>query len=264
MRRLFPLTLSSVCRGVIASVVLTLALSPIAFGSEIRVICTQALKGTMAKIGPQYERETGDKLLITYGATAQLLTHINKGESFDVIIVVSQALADLAKSGKVVDSSRADVARSGIGVAIRRGGQRPDITTVDAFKKTLLAAKSIAYTNPADGGTSAVYFAELIKKLGIAEQLRPKTKFVPGGTSSGTLVASGEAELAVQFISELLLAPGVEIAGPLPPEVQSYIVISAGVSREAADPVVAGRLVRFLSSPAVAPVLPEAGLEPPK
>jgi molybdate transport system substrate-binding protein len=220
MRRLFPLTLPSVCRGVIASVVLTLALSPIAFGSEIRVICTQALKGTMAKIGPQYERETGDKLLITYGATAQLLTHINKGESVDVIIVVSQALADLAKSGKVVDSSRADVARSGIGVAIRRGGPRPDITTVDAFKKTLLAAKSIAYTNPADGGTSAVYFAELIKKLGIAEQFRPKTKFVPGGTSSGTLVASGEAELAVQFISELLLSPGVEIAGPLPPQVQ--------------------------------------------
>jgi molybdate transport system substrate-binding protein len=212
----------------------------------------------MAKIGPQYERETGDKLLITYGATAQLLTHINKGESVDVIIVVSQALADL------VDSSRADVARSGIGVAIRRGGPRPDITTVDAFKKTLLAAKSIAYTNPADGGTSAVYFAELIKKLGIAEQFRPKTKFVPGGTSSGTLVASGEAELAVQFISELLLSPGVEIAGPLPPEVQSYIVISAGVSKEAADPVTAGRLVRFLSSPAVAPVLPEAGLEPPK
>jgi molybdate transport system substrate-binding protein len=241
-----------------------LALSPIAFGSEIKVICTQALKGTMAKIGPQYERETGDKLLITYGATAQLLTHINEGESFDVIIVVRQALADLAKSGKIVDSSRTDVARSGIGVAVRREGPRPDITTVDAFKKTLLAAKSIAYTNPADGGTSAVYFAELIKKLGIAEQLRPKTKFAPGGTSSGILVASGEADLAVQFISELLLVPRIEIAGPLPPQIQHYIVVSAGVSKDAADPVSAGRLVRFLSSPAVAPVLPEAGLESPK
>jgi molybdate transport system substrate-binding protein len=128
----------------------------------------------------------------------------------------------------------------------------------------LLAAKSIAYTNPADGGTSAVYFAELIKKLGIAEQLRPKTKFAPGGTSSGILVASGEADLAVQFISELLLVPRIEIAGPLPPQIQHYIVVSAGVSKDAADPVSAGRLVRFLSSPAVAPVLPEAGLESPK
>ena len=264
MRKTMASLFSSVRGGMIASVIFTVSLSPAAFSSEIRVMCTQALKGMMAKLGPQYVRDTGDKLLITYGPTAQLLTHINKNESVDVIIVVSQALADLAKSGKVMESGRTDIARSGIGVAIRRGEPRPDITTVDAFKKTLLAAKSIAYTNPADGGASAVYFAELLKKLGIAEQLRPKTKFAPAGTSSGTLVASGEAELAVQFISELLLVPGVEIVGPLPPEIQSYIVISAGVSKEAADPKAAGRLVRFLSSPAVAPVLPEAGLEPPK
>jgi molybdate transport system substrate-binding protein len=264
MHKHAALVLSSVCKAVLASAVFIIALSPIALASDVKVMCTQALKGTMAKLGPLYERETGNKLLITYGATAQLLPAINKGEPVDVIIVVKPMLAELAKSGKVVESSQVDIARSGVGIAIRPGSVRPDISTVDAFKNTLLAARSIAYTNPADGGLSAVHFAELINKLGIADQLRPKTKFAPGGTSSAALVVSGEADLAVQFISELLLVPGVEIAGPLPPEIQRYIVVSAGVSEQAADPVAAGRLVRFLSSPAVGPLLPEAGLEAPK
>ena len=252
-------------RFVIAVLLVLALLVPLQMsGSDIKVMCTQALKGTMAKLVPMYERETGDKLLITYGATAQLLPAINRGEPVDVIIVVKPTLGELAKSGKVVVSSQIDIARSGVGIAIRRGSARPDISTVDAFKKTLLAARSIAYTNPADGGTSAVYFAELIKKLGIEDQLRPKTKFAPGGTSSAALVVSGEADLAVQFISELLLVPGIEIAGPLPPEIQHYIVVSAGVGNDAADPVSAARLVRFLSSPAVTPVLPEAGLEASK
>jgi molybdate transport system substrate-binding protein len=241
-----------------------MALSPIASAAEIKVLCTQALKGTMAKLGPQYESKTGDKLLITYGATGQLLARLNQGEPVDVIIVTGPALADLAKSGKVVDSSRADVARSGIGVAIRRGAPRIDISTVDAFKKTLLAAKYITYTDPAAGGASAVYFVELIKKLGIAEQLAPKTKLAPGGTSSAALVVSGEADLAVQNISELILVPGIEIAGPLPPQIQLYIVLSAGISKAAANPAAAARLIKFLSSPAVAPALREAGLEPPR
>lgn len=264
MRKLLESGFSSVCGGVIAIVVLILAISPAAFGSDIRVMCTTALTGTMAKLAPEYERETGDKLLITYGATAGLLARVNRGERFDVFVATSKALSDLAKSGKVMESGRIDVARSGIGIAIRRGGPRPDISTVEAFKASLLAAKSIAYTNPADGGASSVYFAELIKKMGIADQLRPKTKFAPGGTSSATLVASGEAELAVQMISELIVVPGVEIAGPLPPGVQSFTVLSGGISKEAADVTAARRLLLFLSSPAVIPALREAGLEPPK
>ena len=233
-------------------------------GSDIRVMCSTALRGTMLKAGSQYERESGDKLLIAYGTTPQLLARINQGELADVVIMGSQFLADLATSGKVVDSSRIDLAQSGIGVAIRRGAPKPDISTIDAFKKSLLAAKSIGYTNPADGGVSAVYFAELIKKFGMAEQLRPKTRLAPGGTSAASLAASGKAELAVQFISELIVEPGAEIVGPLPPEIQKYIVISAAVSKETANPFASARLLRFLSSPALTPLLLEAGLEPPK
>jgi molybdate transport system substrate-binding protein len=235
-----------------------------AFSSEIKVFCTQALKGVMANVGPQFERETGNKLVITYGATGGLVNQVNKGEAFDVIIVVKPALENLAKQGKVVEQSRTDVARAGVGVAIRRGAARPDISTVEAFKRTLLNAKSISYTNPAEGGTSGIYIAEVIKKLGLAEQLAPKTKLAPGGTSSGTIVAAGDAELAMQMISELVPVPGVEILGPLPAEIQSYSVLSAGVSPGAADQSAAKRLIAFLSSPAVAPVLRERGLEPPK
>lgn len=235
-----------------------------ALGSDIKVFCTQALKGVVAKVGPQYERESGNKLVMTYGATGQLVDQVDKGETFDVIIVIKPALEKLAKQGKVLDASRIDVAKAGVGVAIRKGAARPDISTVEAFKKTLLNAKSISYTNPADGGASGVYIAGVIKKLGLAEQLAPKTKLAPGGTSSGSLVASGDSELAMQMISELVPIPGIEILGPLPPAIQSYSVLSAGVSSGAADKKAAEGVIAFLTSPAVAPVLREKGLEPAK
>jgi molybdate transport system substrate-binding protein len=232
--------------------------------SEITMMCTLALKGAMAKLGPQYEHETGDKLLITYGSTRGLLDRINKREAVDVVIVTKTALADLLKQGKVEELGHTDVAQSGIGVAIRRGGTRPDISTLDAFKRSLLAAKSVASTNPADGGASGIYFGKLIERLGIAEQLGPKIKFAPGGTSSGLLVASGEAEIAVQMMSELVSIPGSEVVGPLPAELQSFSVFSAGVSSSPADQAAARRLILFLTSPAVAPTLRESGLESPK
>jgi molybdate transport system substrate-binding protein len=242
----------------------SVALPSNAFGSEIKVFCTQAFTGVMAKLGPQFERETGNKLVFTYGATGGLVARVNNGEAFDVIIGTKSAVENLAKAGKVVDQGRTDIALAGIGVAVRRGAPKPDLSSVDAFKRALLNAKSIAYTNPADGGASGIYIAELIKKLGMADQLAPKTKLAKGGTSSGTLVASGDAEIAMQMISELIPVPGVEIAGPLPAEIQSFTVMSVGMSAGAADQSAAKRLIVFLSSPAVAPVLREKGLEPPK
>ncbi len=235
-----------------------------AFSSEIKVFCTQGLTGVMTKLGPQFEHESGSKLLVTYGPTGGLVARVNKGESFDVVIVSNTALENLAKQGKVVDGSRTDIARAGVGVAIRRGATRPDISSVEAFKQTLLNAKSIAYTNPADGGVSGVYIAEVIKRLGIAEQLAPKTKLARGGTSSGVLVASGEAEIAIQMTSDLIPVAGVEVVGPLPAEIQSFAVLSAGISTGAAEQGAAKRLIVFLTSPAVVPVLRETGLEPPK
>ncbi len=240
------------------------ALSSTAFAAEIRVFCTFGLQGAITQLAPQFERQTGNKLIMTFGPTGGVAARVKNGEPFDVVIVSESAMAGLVKLGKVVEQGRTDIARVGISVAIRRGDSRPDIRSVESFKAALLAAKSISYTNPADGGFSGVYMAELVKRLGIAEKLAPKTKLARGGTSSGALVASGEAEIAIQTTSDLLPTPGIEIVGPLPAEIQNFTVISAGIGAGAADPTAAKRLILLLSSPTVYPVLRETGLEPPK
>lgn len=244
--------------------IVIVTLSSTAFGAEIRVFCTFGLQGAITQLAPQFERESGNKLIMTFGPTGGVAARARNGEPFDVIIVSKAAMADLVKLGKVAEQSRTDLARVGISVAIRRGGSRPDISSVESFKAVLLSAKSISYTNPVDGGFSGVYFAGLIKRLGIADKLASKTRLAPGGTSSGALVASGKAEIAIQTTSDLLPTPGIEIVGPLPAEIQNYTVISAGIGAKAADPAAAKRLILLLSSPAVYPVLRETGLEPPK
>jgi len=235
-----------------------------AFGADIRVFCTFGVQGAITKLAPQFERETGDKLIMTFGSTGGVATRAKNGEPFDVIIVSSSAMADLIKLGKVVEQGRTDIGRVGISVAIRRGGSRPDISSVESFKAALLAAKYISYTNPVDGGFSGVYFAELVKRLGIAEQLAPKTKLARGGTSSGVLAASGEVDFAIQTTSDLVPTPGIEIVGPLPAAIQNFTVLTAGISAKATDPAAAKRLIAQLASPAVYPVFRETGLEPPK
>ena len=255
----------SIRRVVIALVLITaLAIPSNAFASEIKVLCTSALTGAMEKLGPQFERETGNKLVISYGATGGLLNRVKNGEAADVVIVTAPALDSVVKLGKIVEQGRTPIAQTGVGIAIRRGAPRPDISSAEALKRTLLAAKSIAYSDPAGGGASGIVFAQVVEKLGIAEQLKPKTKLVPAGGSSGTLAASGEVEIAVQMISELMPVAGAEVVGPLPPGLQSLTVFSAGVSANAANPAAAKQLILFLSSPAAAPVLREAGLEPAK
>jgi molybdate transport system substrate-binding protein len=244
--------------------IVILALSSTALGAEIRVFCTFGLQGAITQLAPQLERETGNKLILTVGSTGGVAARVKNGEPFDVVIVSETAMAGLVKLGKVVEQGRTDIARVGISVAIRRGASRPDISSVESFKAALLAAKSISYTNPVDGGFSGVYFAELVKRLGIAEKLAPKTKLARGGTSSGALVASGEAEIAIQTTSDLIPTPGIEIVGPLPAEIQNFTVLSVVIGAKAADPAAAKRLILLLSSPAVYPVLRETGLEPPK
>jgi molybdate transport system substrate-binding protein len=244
--------------------IVVVAGSSTAFGAEIRVFCTFGLQGAITQLRPQFERETGHKLILTFGPTGGVAARVKNGEPFDVVIVSQTALADLIKLGKVVEQGRTDIARVGISVAIRRGAARPDISSVESFKAALLAAKSISYTNPVDGGFSGVYLAELFKRLGMAEKLAPKTKLARGGTSSGVLVAAGEAQIAIQTTSDLLPTSGIEIVGPLPAEIQSFTVISAGIGAGAVDPAAAKQLIRLLSSPAVYPVLRETGLEPPK
>lgn len=250
-------------RGLAFAATLLLGLTPLSVpAAELKVFCTQALTGTFAKLGPQFERETGTKLVMTYGATAGLIERVAKGETFDVAVLTKPAMDDLVKQGKVAARASVDVARAGIGVAMRPGARRPDLSSTEAFKTTMLNANSVTYTDPAGGGGSGVYAGELMKRLGIVEQMMPKTKLAAAGTSSARFVASGEAEFAIQTISELVLAAGIEVAGPLPPELQMYTVMSAGIGATAADAAAARRLIDYLASSALAPVLRDAGLEP--
>lgn len=241
-----------------ASLVLVSVLAEgIANAAEIKVLSTIGVKSVVDELGPQFERETGNKLAITYGIANLMRRQIEAGESFDLAIMTAPVADALIKQGKLVAATRQDLARGGIGIAVRTGAPKPDIASVEALKRALLDAKSIAYSKE---GASGVYFAGLLEQFGIAEAMKPKTRYA--GTNVGELVATGEAQMGVQLITELLAVPGVEVVGPLPPQVQSYVVLTAGVGAQATEPETAAAFIRFLTTPAAAAVVRSKGLEP--
>jgi molybdate transport system substrate-binding protein len=231
--------------------------------ATISVYCTTALNKAMEDLAPQFAHATGHQLTLTFASAASLAKRVADGEAPDVAIVAGPALDDLIKAGRV-RGSRVDVAKSGMGVAVRAGAGKPDISTAEAFKQTLLAAKAIAASNPAGGGASGTHFAAVLTRLGIAEVIQPKLKYGAGGLGglAGTLVANGEAELGVQQISELMAAGGVDIVGPLPAELQNTTQFSAGVPANAKMPGEGRTLIAFLATPAARAVLKAKGLEP--
>ena len=182
---------------------------------------------------------------------------IDAGAAFDVAILTAEVTDDLIKQGKVT-GSRSDIAKSGVGVGVRAGAPKPDISTAEAFKRTLLSAKSVAYSAQ---GMSGVYFASLLQRLGIADEMRPKSK-VQSGVPTGEVAARGEAELAIQQISELLPVAGLDLVGPFPPELQLYTVFSAGLGAHAKNKAGAQALIDFLSAQKSNPLLKAKGLEP--
>jgi molybdate transport system substrate-binding protein len=231
--------------------------------AEVKVYCTTALNKAMEELGPQFERASGNKLVLTFASAASLAKRVADGEGPDAAIVAGPALDDLIKQGRV-GGSRVDVAKSGMGVAVKTGTAKPDISSTEAFKRALLNAKAIAASNPAGGGASGTHFAAVLERLGIAEAIKPKLKYGAGGLGglAGTLVANGEAELGVQQISELMAAGGVDIVGPLPAELQNTTQFSAGVPVNAKVPDAGRALIAFLATPAARDVLKAKGLEP--
>jgi molybdate transport system substrate-binding protein len=228
-----------------------------ASAAEIKVLCSNGLREVFAELRPEFERASGHTVAVTYGLAAAFKQQIEAGEAFDVVVVPPPLLDDLVKQGKVADEGRATIARAGIGVAIRAGATRPDISTTDAFKHALTAAKSVTF---AKAGQSGVYFAGLLTRLGIADQV--KTAPQPTGVEVGAAVAQGEAELGVLPISEIMPVKGVEVLGPLPAELQSYVVMAAGVAASAKDGAAARDLVKFLKAPDHVPVIKAKGMEP--
>ena len=236
-----------------------LALPLLAAGAdaaELKVLASTAVKTSLEALAPQFEKATGNKIDVTFAPASALKEKIEQGTAFDVAILTTPIIDGLASGGKV-DTARTAIAHSGIGVAIRKGAMKPDISTKDAFKQTLLSAHSVGYT--AAGATGA-YLKTLFDKLGIAEELKPRLKLLQGGV--GEAVTSGEIEIGMTQISEILPYPGAELAGPLPPEIQSYTSFSGAVSAASKEADAARAFVKFLTATDAFAVIKAKGMEP--
>ena len=237
---------------------LVLALSGAAQAAEIQVLSSNAMKTVLEELAPQFEKATAHKLAIKYAPAAELKARIEKGEACDVAILTTATLDDLIRQGKLAAATRADIARSGVGVAIRKGAARPDISTADAFKRALLAAKSIAYVGT---GATGPNMRKIFDGFGIGDEMKAKTKLL-SGVGAAEAIAHGEAELGFTQVSEILSIAGAELAGPLPPEVQIYTVFPTAVGTGAKEAAGAQALIKFLTAPAAAPVIRAKGMEP--
>jgi molybdate transport system substrate-binding protein len=230
--------------------------------AEIKVLSAGAYKSVAVAVQPDFEKQTGHKLVIDNDTVGGLVKRIEGGEAFDVVIVSPGAVDDLIKKGKAVAGTRQTLARVGIGVMVKDGAAKPDIATVDAFKKAVLDAKTVAYIDPASGGSSGIYLASLFEKLGIANAMKPKAKLKQGGYVAD-LIVSGEAELGIHQISEILPVKGVTLVGPLPAEIQNYTTYAAGLGAGARDVAAAKALIEALAGSMAAPVLKSKGMEGP-
>lgn len=226
--------------------------------AELKVMSTHAAMEVLSELGPQFELETGHKLTYSYDPTKALIRQIEEGASFDVVIATKAALDGLATKG-IVDT-RVNIGKSGLGVAVRKGAPKPDISTVEGFKQTMLSAKSVVRSTE---GASGLYFAKLMTRLGIADQMKDKLKLGPSGRIA-ELVAKGDVEIAVQQISEILPVTGAELVGPFPPEIQLYTTFSAGIGTKTKQVDAAAALLKFLKGPEAALVIKAKGLEPIK
>jgi len=232
--------------------------------AELKVISAGAVRGLIGQIIEDYSRQSGQKFDFTIGTTGQLRNIIASGQHADLIICSAPLMAELEKVGKFVPGSRIDLGRVGIGVAVRDGATVPDVATQDAFKAALVAAKSVAYTNPAEGGTSGIYFTGLAERLGIGDAVKAKSVLTKGGREAAIEVAEGRAEMAIVFMSEAVVVKGVKLAGPLPPPLQDYSVYAAAIPASSTDPAAAHAFVAALTSPAMAERWRSNGFEPPK
>jgi molybdate transport system substrate-binding protein len=231
-----------------------------ASAAEIKLLTAGAMRAVVVALLPDFEKETGHKVTLDNATAGMLKTRIDGGEAFDVAIITPAVVDDLAAKGKIVAGSRIDLAKVGMGVAVKEGTPVPDIASVDAFKRMLLAAKSVAYIDPASGGSSGIYISGLLDKLGIADQVKPKAKLKQGGYVAD-LIVKGEAELGIHQISEIVPVKEVTLVGPLPAEIQNYTVYAAGLGASAKDSEAAKALIKALTGPAAADVLKSKGME---
>jgi len=228
--------------------------------AEIKVLSAGAVKDIVTELAEAFRQETGHTVVLTTGTAGGIRQKVTAGDPADVVIVTDTVLQQLAASGLLVAESQADIARTGIGVAVREGALRPDISTSEAFKRAILEAKSIVYLDPASGATSGVYFAGVLQRLGIADAVKSKTVLWPGGFAAEAIV-KGQADFCVHQISEILPVKGVTLVGPLPRDLQKITTYSAALSTRAATPAPARAFIAFVTRPSFKPKFAAAGLD---
>ena len=231
-----------------------------AAAAEIKVLTTGAFKAVVVALVPEFEKATGHKVVVDNGTVGQLQQRVDGGETFDVLVLSPKGIEDYIKSGKIAPGSNANLAKVGVGVMVKEGAPKPDISSVETFKQALLKAKSVGYIDPASGGSSGIYVEGLLDKLGIADQVKPKAKLQKGGHVSD-LVKAGEAEIGIHQISEILGQPGVTLVGPLPKEIQNYTTYAVGVSSAAKQVEAAKAFIKVLTGPSAAAALKSVGME---
>jgi molybdate transport system substrate-binding protein len=250
-------------RSLLLGIAAALLLAGTASAAEVRVMISGGLTAAYNALVPEFERTTGNKVVTAYGPSMgttinAIPIRLERGEPADVLIMVGYALGDLIKQGKVVAGSQVDLVKSPIGVAVKAGAPKPDISSADAVKRSLLAAKSIAYSDSASG----VYVStEMFQRLGIADAMKDKAKKIPAEPVAG-VVARGDAEIGFQQISEMLPVSGVDIVGQLPPDLQKITVFSAGIATGSKEPDAGRALIKFLASPAASAAIVKSGMEP--
>src|SRR5712691_2518961 len=230
-----------------------------AHATELKIFGSRVTKMLMADIGEGFERATGFKPVVVTDVAAVMKRRIEGGEAFDLAVLVDFQTDDLIKAGKLLADSRADVMKAGIGVAVKRGAPKPDIGTVETFKRTLIDARSITYLKE---GASTRHLDKVFAQLGIADALKPKI-IQPMTESVSEAVAAGAVELGIIVIPNILSVPGAELVGPIPPELQSYIMFTAAVSSQSANQQAARDLIKLMTSPATVPLITAKGMELP-
>jgi molybdate transport system substrate-binding protein len=229
--------------------------------AELRVLTAGAMKEVVLTLLVDFEKTTGHKVTVANDTAGGLAKKIEAGEGFDLAVITPRVVDDLISKGKMAPGSRINIASVGIGVAVKEGTPMPDISTVDALKKTLLAARSVTYIDPASGGSSGIYFSNLLDRLGIADQVKPKATLKSGGYVASLLV-TGEADIAVHQISEILPVKGTVLVGPLPADVQNTTVYALGLAAQTPVADAAKALAAHLAGPAAVAVLRSKGMEP--
>jgi molybdate transport system substrate-binding protein len=231
--------------------------------TEIKVLSTTAMKTSLDDIAPDFERAHGAKIVCTYGPSARIARLVAEGEESDVTIVTAEGIEQLMGQGRIVAGTRTDLARSAMALAVQKGAPKPDISSAEKFKQALLAATSLAMSNPVGGGQSGANLVRIFERLGITEAMKSKTLYGPGGPAGliGNFLLRKEAEIGIQQMPELLAVPGIDIVGPLPPELQTTTVFSAGLSTSAKNSEGGKALIRYLTTPKVMTAMKIRGME---